>query len=91
MRITVQLINAADGFHLWSESYDRELNDIFAVQEDIGKSVAESLKVSLLRAGATKSPAHSKNIEAYKAFDKRRPGWIKVKLEPEPVEHFRAA
>jgi len=48
VRITAQLINAADGYHLWSETYDRELDDIFAVQDDIASSVAAALKVRLL-------------------------------------------
>ena len=49
MRITVQLINAADGYHLWSERYDREMNDIFAVQDEITLAVVEALKVKLLQ------------------------------------------
>ena len=48
VRITAQLVNAADGFHLWSETYDREMNDIFAVQDDISGSVTNALKVTLL-------------------------------------------
>jgi non-specific serine/threonine protein kinase len=48
LRITVQLVNAADGFHLWSERYDRELKDIFAVQDEISASVVEALKKKLL-------------------------------------------
>ena len=48
VRITAQLINAADGYHLWSEAYDRELDDIFAVQQEIASSVADALKVRLL-------------------------------------------
>jgi adenylate cyclase len=48
VRITAQLISAADGYHLWSQTYDRELDDIFAVQDDIAASVAEALKVRLL-------------------------------------------
>ena len=47
LRITVQLVNAADGYHLWSEKYDRELKDIFAVQEEIARSIAGRLKVTL--------------------------------------------
>jgi len=67
VRITAQLIKAADGFHLWSETYDRELNDIFAVQEDIARAVAGSLKVTLL--GATAAPsAQGKNADAYNAY-----------------------
>lgn len=48
VRVTAQLINAADGYHLWSETYDRKLDDIFAVQDEIASSVATALKVKLL-------------------------------------------
>ena len=48
VRITTQLINAADGYHLWSETFDRELDDIFAVQDEIASAVASVLKVKLL-------------------------------------------
>jgi serine/threonine protein kinase/Tfp pilus assembly protein PilF len=48
VRITAQLIKAADGFHLWSETYDRVLDDIFAVQDDIARSVSQALHVTLL-------------------------------------------
>src|SRR5262249_22157752 len=62
LRITVQLVKAADGFHLWSETYDRRLDDIFAVQDDIARSVAGALKVTLLGAKpATPAPG----AEAY--------------------------
>jgi len=47
VRITTQLIRAADGFHLWSQSYDRTLDDVFAVQEDIAENIAEALGVLL--------------------------------------------
>jgi TolB-like protein len=47
VRITAQLVKAADGFHLWSESYDSELEDIFAVQSDIARRIAEQLRVEL--------------------------------------------
>jgi TolB-like protein len=47
VRITAQLIRAADGFHLWSQTYDRTLENVFAVQEDIARSIAETLDVVL--------------------------------------------
>ena len=47
IRVTAQLINAADGYHLWSESYDRELDDIFAVQDDIAQAVVKELQTTL--------------------------------------------
>jgi len=49
VRIMVQVVNAADGYHIWSERYDREMNDIFAVQDEITLAVVEALKVKLLQ------------------------------------------
>ncbi len=60
IRITVQLINVADGFHLWSQNYDRTLDDIFAVQDDIAASVVAALELTLLgrpQGRAGKDPA----------------------------------
>jgi eukaryotic-like serine/threonine-protein kinase len=65
IRITTQLIKAADGFHLWSHSYDREMNDIFAVQDDIATSVAEALNVTLLK---SRPKGHEPKPEAYNAY-----------------------
>jgi len=48
IRITTQLINASDGFHLWSETYDRKLTDVFAVQDEIAGAVVSALKLKLL-------------------------------------------
>ena len=82
VRITAQLINATDGFHLWSQTYDREVKSIFAVQEEIAHAVADALKVKLLKSKVTSSG--TTNTEAYNAFlqgrffseirIKRRPG-----------------
>lgn len=47
LRITAQLINAENGCHLWSESYDRELKDVFAIQDEIARSIAATLKIAL--------------------------------------------
>jgi serine/threonine protein kinase/Flp pilus assembly protein TadD len=47
LRITVQLINVADGYHLWSERYDRELEDVFAVQDEIAENIVRALRVVL--------------------------------------------
>ena len=47
IRVTAQLINAADGYHLWSERYDRELADVFAVQDEIATAIAKALQVKL--------------------------------------------
>jgi TolB-like protein/Flp pilus assembly protein TadD len=66
VRITAQLIQASDGSHLWSDTYDRELNDVFAVQDDIARSVASALKVTLL--GEKNNSTKTKNPEAYTAY-----------------------
>jgi len=64
------LIDTETGFHLWSETFDRELNDIFAIQDEISASVAAALKVTLLGAEASSSmeTLGTDNIEAYNAF-----------------------
>jgi eukaryotic-like serine/threonine-protein kinase len=66
LRISTQLINAADGFHLWSEIYDREMNDIFAIQNEIATSVAGALKVKLL--GESNPSTKTTNVEAYDLY-----------------------
>lgn len=66
VRINAQLINVADGFHLWSEVYDRDLTDIFGVQEEIARSVAGSLRLKLLGEKLPSLP--TTNIGAYNAY-----------------------
>ncbi|MDH4271580.1 MAG: tetratricopeptide repeat protein [Candidatus Aminicenantes bacterium] len=66
VRISAQLINVEDGFHLWSETYDRDVEDIFAVQDEIARSVAGTLQVTLM--GERGAVAETKNSEAYNAF-----------------------
>jgi len=69
VRITAQLINAEDGYHLWSETYDRELDDIFAVQDDIARSIAETLKVEfLMHDGEAPEQAETNDVEAYDLY-----------------------
>jgi serine/threonine protein kinase/tetratricopeptide (TPR) repeat protein len=62
VRITAQLVKVADGFHLWSETYDRVLDDLFAVQDDIARSVAAAMNVALL--GQAAAPIKG-NAETY--------------------------
>ncbi|MFZ3214208.1 MAG: tetratricopeptide repeat protein [Terriglobales bacterium] len=68
VRITAQLIKAGDGFQVWSESYDREMNDVFAVQDDIARSVAGSLKVTLLGGNTATPSVKGTNPDAYNAY-----------------------
>jgi len=73
LRITAQLIRAADGFHLWSQTYDRTMDDVFAVQEDIATSIAETLNVLLndVRRESMRA-AGIGNVEAFIAYQKGR-------------------
>jgi TolB-like protein len=68
LRITAQLVNAADGYHLWSQQYDREIKDIFAIQEEIAKSIAENLKVTLDSEQQPLVRAGTENLEAFKCY-----------------------
>ncbi len=69
VRVTAQLIKADDGFHLWSANYDRELTNIFAIQDEIAASIADALKVSLnLDSGSTGNLTGTQSIEAYEHY-----------------------
>jgi TolB-like protein/tetratricopeptide (TPR) repeat protein len=67
LRITTQLIDTDTGFHLWSQTYERHLTDIFAIQDDIARSVAGALQVTL-GVGVGREPGMTRNIEAYQAW-----------------------
>src|SRR5438270_3617055 len=67
VRIVAELINAADGIELWTRTFDRELKDIFAVQQEIAAAVASSLKATLLGADQ-RSAANPKTAEAHNAY-----------------------
>jgi len=65
IRITAQLVNARDGFHIWSDTFERELQGVFAVQDEITRSIVSALKIKL----AVAPPAHpQQNIEAYDLY-----------------------
>jgi TolB-like protein/DNA-binding winged helix-turn-helix (wHTH) protein/Flp pilus assembly protein TadD len=70
VRITAELIKADDGFQLWSQTYDREINDIFAVQDDIALAATDALQLKLLGGSGQSVPANSRsaNPEAYQAY-----------------------
>jgi serine/threonine protein kinase/tetratricopeptide (TPR) repeat protein len=66
LRITAQLVNVADGYHLWSERYDREMEDVFAIQDDISQAIVKALKV-ILSEGEKKQieKVRAENVAAY--------------------------
>jgi serine/threonine-protein kinase len=68
VRIVAALINAADGIEMWSRTFDRELKDIFAVQQEIAKAVAESLRVTLLGSQEKSAQMATNNVDAHNAY-----------------------
>ena len=73
LRITAQLVNVTDGFHLWSDRYDRELEDVFAIQNEISKSIVESLEIELSSKDRRKiEKTKTQNVKAYDYYIKGR-------------------
>jgi serine/threonine protein kinase len=78
LRITAQLVNVADGYRLWSERYDRQLEDIFEIQDEIALAVVEALKVTLL--GGEKAAVLKRSTDNPEAYDlclKARHAWTR--------------
>jgi serine/threonine-protein kinase len=77
VRIVAELVNATNGIQLWTRTFDRQLKDIFAVQEEIAKAVAESLEVTLLgsdsaqRSAPTNAEAHNAYLQGHFHFQRR--------------------
>jgi serine/threonine-protein kinase len=71
IRITTQLVNTESGYHLWSETYDRQLEDVFAIQDEISRAIVEALKIRLAGDSAPVA-APTKNLEAYTLYLKGR-------------------
>jgi TolB-like protein/Tfp pilus assembly protein PilF len=86
LRITAQLVRADTGVHIWSESYDREFNDIFAIQEDIARAIATALRVPLgLAANELLVPNRTTDLRTYEEY-LRALQWIRVRLPDRAVE-----
>ena len=85
VRVTAQLINAADGYHLWSERYDREMTEVFTIQDDIAQAIARSLHEKLAPGGSP--PRYLPNPLAYEAFLKAR--YYMSQLTPEALSRAR--
>jgi serine/threonine-protein kinase len=73
LRITAQLINVEEGYHIWSEKYDRKLEDIFEIQDEITRAIVDMLKIKLmLDPAATLNKRYTDNLEAYTLYLKGR-------------------
>jgi len=78
VRITAQLIDAETGFHLWSETYDRKLEDIFRVQDEIAAAIVDKLRIELApqeQALAVRDKAPTQNVEAYELYLQGQAAW----------------
>ena len=92
IRITAQLIKAEDGFHLWSETWDRTLDDVFAIQDEIAASVSEQLRITLLgeapHARVIDTQSWELTLQARYFFNRRWDGDLVVP-GPEPAQPVR--
>jgi adenylate cyclase len=71
IRIVTQFVNVESGYHIWSETYDRQLEDVFAIQDEISRAIVEALKLQLVD-GPTDLVVPTTNIEAYNLYLKGR-------------------
>lgn len=74
LRITAQLVNVADGQYLWSETYERGMQDLFAIQDEISRAIVETLRVRLVGEppAPPRPPGRSQNLEVYQLYLKGR-------------------
>jgi TolB-like protein len=77
LRVTTQLIRADTGYHLWSETYDRQLDDVFKVQDNIARAVVNALKISLM-GGALAQSAGTQSVEAYNLYLQARAIYVRA-------------
>jgi tetratricopeptide (TPR) repeat protein len=75
LRITAELVNVADGYHLWSERYDREITDIFEIQDEIVAAIIKTLEPTLAGQQQALTRRHSENLQAYELYLKGRRLW----------------
>ena len=82
VRITAQLIDATTGGHLWAERFDRDLTDIFAVQDDVTQQIVGALAVNLTEGDKQRmAPEHTDSMEAYDSFLRGRELWHRLTKE----------
>jgi TolB-like protein/Flp pilus assembly protein TadD len=77
LRVTAQLVGAADGYQLWSQRYDRELQDVFALQDEIAATIVETLRLTLVGAPQPRARRSTEDVEAYQLYLQGRYWWEK--------------
>jgi serine/threonine-protein kinase len=95
VRISAQLINARDGYQIWSERYDRELEDVFEIQDEIARTIVDRLKVKLTAAQhEALGKRHTENVEAYELYLRGRHCWHRWNMPgmlEKAIHHFEHA
>jgi TolB-like protein len=86
LRITAQLVSAADGYHLWSQTYDRRLDDVFAVQAEIAEAVAQALSVTL-GVDAPRRDVGTESADAYDLYLRARATGVRAPFTSEQQNH----
>jgi TolB-like protein/Tfp pilus assembly protein PilF len=74
LRVTAQLVRADSGYHLWSQTYDRDLDDVFKVQDEIANAVVQALQISLMGGPLTRREGGTQNLEAYQLLLRAKNG-----------------
>ncbi len=94
LRITAQLVNVSNGYHLWSQRYDREVHDVFAIQDEIALAITETLKVKLMgKRSARVVKAGTVDLQAYMPYLKGRHCWNNRSADQlkKAIQHFEQA
>ena len=82
LRVTAQLTSIADGYHLWSERYDREMADVFAIQDDIVAAIVKAIAPALAGVAQTAVKRPTENVEAYELYLKGATSGISGRRRP---------
>jgi len=93
LRISAQLVDTADGMHLWSRTYERELKNVFSLEDELARSIAQTLRAKLLPASAPLAPQTTSSVEAHDLYLKGRFVWNKRTEAAinQAIEYFQQA
>jgi len=94
LRVTAQLVNVADGYHLWSDRFDRTMEDVFAIQDEIAETIVAALRVKLMDQEKQRLlKRYTDNVEAYNLYLRGRYHWGQRTYESvsRAIDHFQRA
>ncbi len=94
LRVTAELVNAEDGYHVWSEQYDRVMADVFTIQDEITGAIVDALKIELLADEKTAvTKRHTENVDAYHLYLRGRYYWNRGNTEAfgKAIDQFQTA